>query len=255
MSIEMNFLQIIFRISERIERVSAYVQGKGYGTATIRKEVNLVRKALRIPAPRLAVDIGSNVGEYTAELRKKSPNCEIHLFEPSARNIQKLNERFADDKNITIMPYAIADRSGSATLFSDEPGSGLGSLTRRDLDHFDIKFDFKEPVNTLRFEEYWINQLGRRAIDVVKMDIEGHELAALDGFGEAAQATSVFQFEFGGCNIDTRSYFKDFWGFFTQLDFEIYRITPLGLERISKYRESDEFFSTTNYMAVNPGRH
>jgi len=242
--------QIIFKISQQLERISAYLQGKGYGSTTISEEVRLIQLILG-KTPQLAIDIGGNIGEYTAELRKKNPECEIHLFEPSVTNIGKLTARFIDDKNIKLMPYAVSNISGVATLFSNESGSGLASLTKRKLDHFNISFDFKESVNTLRFEEYWNEQLNQQPIDIVKLDIEGHELTALDGFGKAIQATSVFQFEFGGCNIDSRTYFQDFWYFFKENDFEMYRITPLGLEKIDKYRESDEFFSTTNYIASN----
>ncbi len=242
--------QILFKISKQIERISAYLQGKGYGTATIREEVNLVQLILGT-SPQLAVDIGGNIGEYTAELRKKNPNCEIHTFEPSATNIEKLKARFIDDKKIKLIPYAVSNISGSATLFSNELGSGLASLTKRKLDHFNIDFNFTESINTLRFEDYWTEQLNQQTIDIVKIDIEGHELTALDGFGKALQATTVFQFEFGGCNIDSRTYFQDFWYFFKENDFEIYRITPIGLEQIKKYSESDEFFSTTNYIAAN----
>lgn len=242
--------QILFSISQLIERVSTYAQGKGYGTSTITKEVKLVHAVLGKMA-QLAIDIGGNIGEYTAELRKKSPNCEIHTFEPSTTNIATLKARFADDDKTKIVPYAISNVVGSATLFSNESGSGLGCLTKRKLDHFNISFDVKELVSTLRFEEYWMGQLGQRSIDIVKLDIEGHELNALDGFGRAIQATRVIQFEFGGCNIDTRTYFQDFWYFFKENNFKIYRISPLGLQYIGKYREQDEFFSTTNYIAAN----
>ena len=59
-----------------------------------------------------------------------------------------------------------------------------------------------------------------------------------------------FQFEFGGTNIDTRTYFRDFWYFFKECGFILYRITPLGAELIRTYRESDEYFMTTNFIAV-----
>jgi hypothetical protein len=85
----------------------------------------------------------------------------------------------------------------------------------------------------------------------VKIDIEGHELGALRGFGAAVEATKVFQFEFGGCNIDTRTYFREFYYFFRERHFAIRRITPLGLQPIEQYRESDESFSCTNFLAVN----
>jgi FkbM family methyltransferase len=242
----------LFKYINRIERKSAYAQGKGYGTATIRHEVKLVLRLLK-ETPLLAIDIGGNIGEYTAELRRTNPNLEIHIFEPSATNIDKLKRRFESDKNIKLVPLAVSDISGSTSLFSNEPGSGLASLTKRKLDHLNIAFDFKESIHTVRFEDYWIYELNRKHMDIVKLDIEGHELSALNGFGEAIKEMSVVQFEFGGCNIDTRTYFQDFWYYFKDKNFEIFRITPLGLEKIERYRESDEFFSTTNYIAVNRG--
>ncbi|WP_445778772.1 hypothetical protein [Shewanella sp.] len=45
---------------------------------------------------------------------------------------------------------------------------------------------------------------------MIKIDIEGHELSVLKVFGAAIEATKVIQFEFGDCNIDTRTYFQDF---------------------------------------------
>jgi len=136
-------------------------------------------------------------------------------------------------------------------LFSDNPGSGMGSLTKRKLDHFNIAFEKSEAVEIIRFEEYWRENLEKRAIDLVKIDIEGHELNALRGFGDAINNTKVIQFEFGGCNIDTRTFFQDFWYFFNERNFAIFRITPFGSQYIDKYRESAEFFSTTNFLAVN----
>jgi len=238
-----------FRLLRFIEHRSAYLQGKGYGAATIKQEVALLQSFLSSP-PQLAVDIGGNVGNYTAEIRRLNPNAQIHTFEPSSTNLTKLQTRFASDTKITILPFAVSDTEGTATLFSNAPGSGLGSLTQRKLDHFNIPFETKESVSLIRFEDYWKDKLSGRHIDLLKLDIEGHELSALRGFGQALDNISVIQFEFGGCNIDTRTFFQDFWYFFTNAHFQLYRITPIGAEPIDRYRECDEFFSTTNYIAV-----
>jgi hypothetical protein len=129
----------------------------------------------------------------------------------------------------------------------------MGSLTKRSLDHLHIHFDVTESVQTIVFEDYWTTVLQKRPIDIVKIDIEGHELSALKGFGAALGAVKVVQFEFGGTDIDTRTFFKDFWLLFAAHGFEIYRITPFGELKISSYRESDECFSISNYVAVNLG--
>jgi len=238
------------RLLHLVERVAAYAQGKGYGATTVQQEVKLLQSLLRTE-PKLAIDIGGNIGNYTAELRKRNPSLEIHTFEPSVTNIAALSTRFHNDSLITVVPLALSDRAGSATLFSNEPGSGLGSLTKRNLEHFNIAFEAVEAVNTIRFEDYWSESLQGRPLDLVKIDIEGHEFAALNGFGRALDATKILQFEFGGCNIDTRTYFQDFWYFFKERNFETFRITPLGAEKLTRYKESDEYFGTTNYIAAN----
>jgi hypothetical protein len=82
------------------------------------------------------------------------------------------------------------------------------------------------------------------------MDVEGHELEILEGAKNSLINLEIIQFEFGGANIDTRTYFQDFWYFFQNSGFEIYRLIPSGTMLITHYSECDETFRTTNYIAV-----
>lgn len=67
----------------------------------------------------------------------------------------------------------------------------------------------------------------------------------------ANKAIDMVTFEFGGCNIDTRTFFQDFWYFFSKNDMAIYRILPNAtLYHIDSCRETDEQFITTNYIAI-----
>ena len=244
----MELAQHLFLLLGQAERVLAYAQGKGYGAATIQREVSSATALLHRPA-NLIVDIGGNVGRYSEELRRVHPGAEIHIFEPSQTNVAKLRALFHHDPRTTINPVALSDAAFTRTLFSDAPGSGLASLTKRRLDHFDIAFECTEEVNTIRFEDYWRNHLNRRPIDIVKLDVEGHELDVLCGFGEAFGAVSVYQFEFGGANIDTRTYFQDFYYLFEEAGYDLWRIAPFGLHQLRRYREALETFSTTNFLA------
>jgi len=106
-------------------------------------------------------------------------------------------------------------------------------------------------VDTISLGWFLNENLPGEVIDYIKIDIEGHELDALRGMGERVSDVKIIQFEFGGCNIDTRTYFQDFWYFFKSKNFRIYRITPAGCKLIPAYKESDEFFLTTNYIAAN----
>ena len=76
-------------------------------------------------------------------------------------------------------------------------------------------------------------------------------LDVLDGFGALISKTKIIQFEFGGCNIDTKSHYRDFWYYFKNRGFAVYRITPFGPSRLDTYTEYDEHYKTTNFIAVN----
>jgi len=227
----------------------ARAQGKGYAKFTLSQEANTLLGLS--PAAKLAIDIGGNVGHYSQALRSSNTNLELHIFEPAATNVAKLHEQFKTDSRTTIVSAALAETTGIAQLYSDQSGSGLASLTKRDLGHVGITFDTQESVQTIRFEDYWRDTLEGRIIDAVKVDVEGHELSVLKSFGLALDATRAIQFEFGGTNIDTRVFLRDIWNFLTPHQFDIFRLTPWGLHKIDRYSEREENFSFTNFYAVN----
>ncbi len=160
--------------------------------------------------------------------------------------------------NVKINYLALSNVNGKQKLYYDTPGSALASLTKRRLEHFNTSMNHSEIVETTRFDDFWKTtdtylKNPNTIIDYVKIDVEGHELDVLEGFGNLLDKIGIIQFEFGGTNIDTRTYFQDFWYLFKdkKYDFSIYRIAPNGLIPINKYVETDEYFSTTNYIAVN----
>jgi|GEM_PF-3913517 len=240
----------VFFALEVLERGAAWFLGKGYGAATIAQEVAAVLSAVSV-VPKLAIDVGGNVGDYSRQLRARVKDLEIHIFEPAAVNCAKLAQAFAADRRVTVNPVALSEQISDAVLYSNEAGGGLGSLANRRLDHFGIQMSVTENVQAIRFEDYWKDVLQSRVIDIAKLDIEGFELGALRGFGRAIASTRVVQFEFGGCNLDTRTSLQDFYYFFSDAGFALHRITLLGLNAIRRYRELDEVYLTTNFIAIN----
>ena len=241
-------IPIPIRIYSLIDLYSSFAQGLGWGSGTIKQEINACLSLLRTK-PNIFIDIGANKGLYTQGVLNEIGSIETHVFEPSELNYKILKDKFSFSNKIKINKIALSNSTSKAKLFSDISGSGLGSLTKRRLDHFDIEMDNEEEVDLIRFDEYW--NKNSTVIDYVKIDVEGHELDVLEGFGKLIFKTKLIQFEFGGCNIDTRTYFQDFWYFFLQRNFIIYRITPRGFLRIPSYKEKYEFFQTTNYIALN----
>ena len=111
-----------------------------------------------------------------------------------------------------------------------------------------LEFSCTEPVRTTTLQT-WSHVSGLSAVDVLKLDIEGHELDALQGAGPLLKGTRVIQFEFSPCNIDTGTYFRDF-GIFHGGGFPYHRLGPSGLCAVDRYGVRDEVFVMTNYFVT-----
>jgi FkbM family methyltransferase len=243
------------KIWKKQEKFYSYNQGKGYGGSSILREVEICSKFMIIK-PSIFIDIGSEKGNYTKEVLKYYPDIEVFMFEPSVAHKEIYKKSFEKMPNVHINQIALSNVNGKQKLYYDTPGSAFASLTKRRLDHFNINMNISEEIETMRFDEFWkttdiYKNNPNTIIDYIKMDVEGHELWVIEGFGKLLNKIGLIQFEFGGTNIDTRTFFQDFWYFFKDKDFSIYRIAPSGIVPIIEYLETDEFFQTTNYIAVN----
>ena len=86
---------------------------------------------------------------------------------------------------------------------------------------------------------------------LLKLDVEGHELDALHSATEllAGGHVDAIQFEFGGCHIDARTFLQDFF-YLLRTSFDLYRLLRDGLRPIADYQERLEVFHTQNLVAL-----
>ena len=197
-------------------------------------------------------DIGANVGSYSLLVADLFPSSTIFSFEPSKATFDLLEDNTKSNSRINCVQIAFGNDTKLADLYSDQIGSGLASLYNRELSSFGIKFSKSEVVKVQRLDD-WVNSNNVNP-DYIKIDVEGSELSVLKGGINTLLNVRAVQFEFGGTAIDAKTYFKDYWDFFVEINFSLYRYTPIGLLKIKNYSEKEELFEFMNYVAI-PSRY
>jgi FkbM family methyltransferase len=242
-----------YRIFYNIQKISLYCQGKGYVPYYIGDEIRSCKKLLGNREIKVIFDIGANEGRYTEQLLKYFSKANYYLFEPNKLNYRKLKLKFFNLPNINIINKALSDENKNDFLYLDKPKSVLASLIKRRMDHFNTNFNIKKKINIIRLDNF-IKSLNKKTIiDYCKIDAEGSEMKIINGMGNFIKRIKLIQFEFGGSSIDFKTFFQDYWYYFKSHNFDIFRITPVGPKLINSYKESDEIFLTTNYIALNRG--
>jgi hypothetical protein len=145
---------------------------------------------------------------------------------------------------------ALGERDGSAVLHSDARASPLASLFLRRTDHLPVEMSMQEMVTVRRLDDVCHEHEIDR-IDLLKLDVEGSELRVLRGADRLLKEGRIeaIQFEFGGCNVDSRTFFRDFFDLLTP-NYRLYRILRDGVVPIDRYAEEHEVFLTVNYFAA-----
>lgn len=142
--------------------------------------VNQIFGRLDYPCPadaRVILDIGANIGVASLFFLATAPHAVVHAYEPDRRNLERLRRNTAPlAARLQVHEDAVSDFEGVAT-FQSEPTGRYGSLAD-DAAQPGVKVQVRD---IRRIVDDLLAEHGR--IDVLKVDIEGHEervLAALE---------------------------------------------------------------------------
>ena len=147
------------------------------------KEVGDLMKKIVKPGD-VFLDLGANIGYFSLLVAINSPSVKVISFEPVASLFQNMNDNISlnNTKNITTVNAAVGEMSEERELFVSAPDN-LGMSSFHQPENYSGK---KERVRVETIDD-WFRTSGLAKIDIVKLDIEGSELAALKGMKEVLQ--------------------------------------------------------------------
>ena len=229
-------------------------RGGGSGWDTAGQNRALARHAQ--PKDNMIIlDVGANDGRWIADVDKQFRRYRphYHAFECAPYCFENFERNTRDISELKLIRKAVSDRAGSMTLYLPDTGSGLASLhERHDTSVRSHEYGTLE-VEVVDLDSY-IEANGITQVDVLKIDVEGHEVSVLEGARRALKEHRIaaIMFEFGSATINSRTFFGDFWNLFDALSYDLHVVLPGGgTYKIDRYRDELEYFrGASNYIAT-----
>jgi FkbM family methyltransferase len=129
-------------------------------------------------------DIGAHHGNTVASYRSMLPNSTIYCFEPFPESFAILKARFQYDQKIIPLALAVADKSGRRDFFVNHwdftnsllkpPSAGRQYYPKANV----LKEVIQVPTISL---DHFMGERSIESCDLLKIDIQGGELLALEG--------------------------------------------------------------------------
>ena len=199
-------------------------------------------------------DIGACVGTFSliaANIVKASGR--VYAFEPVSRHFERLERNIALNgfENISLFKLALSDKNGSGKIFIPKTfNTGMASLNVNDMQVADYEV---EAVELKKLDDF-VKEQNVKRIDVIKVDVEGHELAVIKGAIE-----SMFRFKPPIIMEVNRGFLQkakikeeEFVRFFKEYDYRLYRIDHDYKEyNLKPIVKGKDFYEHQNVMAVN----
>jgi FkbM family methyltransferase len=208
--------------------------------------------------PRVVIDVGANVGEWTYAACRHLPETVVHAFEIAPSTAEVLRRTTAGNSRVVVNDFGLGDQNGSITIYASPESSTATSTLRDAIEVSAVEHGIHtiEEINAkIVTGDSYMRDQGLQRIDLLKIDVEGAEFSVLHGFSDAfARGTiDLVQFEYGKINLSTRHFLADFYKFFEDHGYLLGKLFPEGVA-FKPYDIDDEDFVGPNFVACLKSR-
>ena len=188
--------------------------------------------------PRQIIDGGAHLGAFALEVSAIFPTAIVHLIDPQPACRLPL-EALAAERGFFYHPYALSSAPGIVPMLCTEfPDTGalLGHWTAGPAQK-------TVNVEATTLDSLFSDSCKPSDRTLLKLDLQGHELQALEGASRMLKHVEVVLVEAPFfCNV-VRPVAADIIGFFSQHGFDLFEIASLsGRPRDNRLREGDFLF-------------
>jgi FkbM family methyltransferase len=192
------------------------------------------------------IDVGFHRGEWTSEAAKRYPNARIYCFDPWPRARAFFDE--ADlPRTVEFFDLALSDSEGREHFYDYD--SACNSLALRYLEPGQLVGSYE--VNVMTLDE-WCARNEVKYIDFLKVDVEGYDLAVLEGSHRLLQAEAIqaFSFEYASGWIASRRFLGEADLYIREHGYSLFKLFPEFLAPFT-YRTDFETFHGAMFVGLS----
>ncbi|MGB7816801.1 MAG: FkbM family methyltransferase [Methylotenera sp.] len=251
------------------DSITQEIQKKGEYDANTLESLNEVLAAIQ---PQTSLDVGANIGNHALLISRFSKN--LIAFEPVGFIFEVLQSNLIQNHiaNAQAVNSGLSDTALEREIFIPQNGNlGSSSLEATNGTGQRLK------INTIIGDDYLQKNLSGARIDFIKMDVEGHEAAALQGLKatirafqpllllewKSPQTISAFkdhdlfndlfsQYSFYSLSYTSnkKAHPKSLWGFLKRIYYRLFakKWCLSGFERKKYY--SNVYFVPSRYKSI-----
>lgn len=134
---------------------------------------------------KTVVDIGANRGQFALCIRRLYQHAQIFSFEPLSKPAVAWTRNFGSDTQARLFKKAVALQSGSATMHVSrwDVSSSLLPFAQAQHDNFPLTEEASREIVETTTLEACIEEHLIQDSALLKLDVQGFELSALQGCG------------------------------------------------------------------------
>lgn len=253
-------LDLLLTRSQQI-RLGRYILSRARGEGNDDPRTNGEYRLLRTVKSRLRhrsavfFDVGAHLGGWTVAAASGMPaSLTVYAFEPAPSTFAKLKKGLAKAQLAAcVIPanIALGESNGVAPFWCAGELAGTSSCHLRHAEAHGVVQRRVEGVTIRRGDDFCTDS-GIDHISFLKIDIEGHEMAVLQGLNRMISEGRVdyIQFEYGETWLGPRKFLWDAFEFLTSRHYLVGKLFPDGIEFLGRYDEDYDNFGYANYVAV-----
>ena len=204
-------------------------------------------------APRLCgtaqpvtVDGGAHKGGFVDAVRKISPGARFLCFEPDPLLASRLRAKFVDDAQVQIIQAALGSSSGAAT-FNINCSRACNSLASSGGGATGVLGKLMTTMESITVEVTTLDEAMLHArmpgCDIIKLDLQGHDLEALSGANQTLKSARVVVVEVWYAPVYAgKVTFIEICEFLRNSGFAIYSLVGLHYSTTDRLLWSDAVF-------------